>query len=83
MNIIDTFENFINPEARKLEIKNMAQMELIQMDGGDDIAGTWIDKNAKRFNELLEDPRNNFYELLADEKTHAEALEQIRSKFYH
>lgn len=83
MGFIERVENFINPDERKFEVKQQAQMELIQMAGGDDIAGTWIDANAKRFNELINDPQYNFYKLLSDKETHDEALLKIKNKLYH
>ena len=53
------------------------------MSGGDDIAGTWIDANGKRFDELLEDSQYNFYNLLLDEKTYNDTLQKIKDKLYH
>lgn len=81
--IINKVESRVNPENHRFEIKQKAQMELIQMAGGDDFAGAWIDANAKRFDELMNDARFNFIERLANEDTHAEALKEIQSKFYH
>ena len=84
---IEKIENLVdkrfNPERRKLSTKNQAQIELIQKAGGDDFAGTWIDANGRRFDELVNDPRYNFIERLGDEKTHADALKEIDSKLYH
>lgn len=73
----------INPREHTFEIKQKAQIELIQKAGGDDFAGTWIDANGRRFEELVSDPRYNFIDRLADEDTHAEALAEIDSKLYH
>lgn len=80
---INKTEKLINPREHLFEIKQKAQIELIQKAGGDDFAGTWIDANGRRFEELVNDPRFNFIERLGDEKTHAEALKEIDSKLYH
>ncbi|MEK7568669.1 MAG: hypothetical protein AAB497_00975 [Patescibacteria group bacterium] len=81
--IINRTEKLINPKQHSFDIKQSAQTELIQKAGGDDFAGTWIDANGRRFEELVNDPRYNFIERLGDEKTHAEALKEIDSKLYH
>lgn len=81
--IIVNIERRVNPEEYLFEVKQKAQMELIQMAGGDDFAGTWIDSNAIRFDELINDPQFDFIKRLANEKTHAAALAEIQSKFYH
>ena len=80
---INKTEKLINPREHLFEIKQKAQIELIQKAGGDDFAGTWIDANGRRFEELVSDPRYDFIERLADEKTHGEALKEIDSKLYH
>ncbi len=82
-NIVNKAEGYINPEQNKFEIIQSAQMELISRAGGDDFAGTWIDANSARFRELIEDPRNNFIERLANDDTREEALAEIQSKLYH
>lgn len=82
-NITQKLDSVISPEQNKFEIKQAAQMELIQMAGGDDIAGTWIDANGRRFDELMNDPQYNFTERLANENTREEALNEIRTKLYH
>ena len=81
--LINKTETLINPEEYKFEIKQKAQMELIQMAGGDDVAGTWIDAQGRRFDELMNDPNFNFIERLANEDTHQEAIAEIQSKLYH
>jgi len=81
--IINKTENLIDPEQNKFEIMQGAQMELIQRAGGDDMAGTWIDANAARFREVINDPQFNFIERLANEDTHEEALIEINKKLYH
>lgn len=81
--IIDKIERRASPAEYVFEVKQKAQMELIQMAGGDDFAGTWIDANAKRFDELMNDPEFDFINRLANEETHAETLKEIQSKFYH
>lgn len=81
--LINEAEDFIDPEEHKFEIKQRAQMELIQIAGGEDFAGTWIDANAGRFNELINNPQFNFIERLANEDTHKEALAEIQGKLYH
>ena len=81
--IINRIEKLINPKQHSFDIKQEAQKELIQKAGGDDFAGTWIDANGRRFDELVNDPRYNFIERLGDEETHAEALKEIDSKLYH
>lgn len=81
--LINKAEDFIDPEEHKFEVKQQAQMELIQTAGGEDFAGTWIDANARRFNELINDPQFNFIERLANEDTHNEALAEIQGKLYH
>ncbi|HBB44001.1 MAG: hypothetical protein UW27_C0001G0075 [Parcubacteria group bacterium GW2011_GWA1_44_13] len=83
MGIIDRIENLIKPEDKRFEVKMRAQYDIIQMSGGDDIAGTWIDANGKRFDELLEDSQYNFYNLLLDEKTYNDTLQKIKDKLYH
>ena len=80
---INRTEKLINPREHLFEIKQKAQIELIQKAGGDDFAGTWIDANGRRFDELMNDPKYNFVERLADEDTHADTLKEINSKLYH
>lgn len=87
MNIFEKFvgkaENLISPDQNRFEIIQGAQMELIQRAGGDDFAGTWIDANSARFREIIENPKNNLIEKLANNKTREEALEEIQGKLYH
>ncbi|MBI3634448.1 MAG: hypothetical protein HY228_02405 [Candidatus Yonathbacteria bacterium] len=81
--VINRVEKRINPQQYFFEIKQKAQIELIQKAGGDDVAGVWIDANGRRFDELMNDPEYNFIERLVDEETHADALKEIDSKLYH
>lgn len=81
--IINSTERIVNSDDYQFEVKQRAQIELIQLAGGDEVAGTWIDANGKRFDELMKDPQYNFIERLAYTRTHDEALKEIQSKFYH
>lgn len=83
MSIIEKIGNFISPNERRFELKMKAQFDIIEEAGGEDIAGTWIDANGKRFDEILEDPQYDFYKLLSDEKTYTETLQKIKNKLYH
>lgn len=83
MSITEKIENFISPNERRFELKMKAQFDIIEGAGGEDIAGTWIDANGRRFDEILEDPQYDFYKLLSDEKTYPEALQKIKNKLYH
>jgi len=82
-NITQKADSLVNPEQNRFEIIQSAQMDLIQRAGGDDFAGTWIDANSVRFRELIDDPKNNFIERLADDNTREEALNEIQEKLYH
>ena len=75
--------SFINTEQNRFEIIQGAQMELIERAGGEDFAGTWIDANSGRFRELVEDPKNNLIERLANENLRADALKEMQEKLYH
>lgn len=86
MGIIDSIENWVekraDPEGHSLEITNKAQMELMR-EFGEDRSGVWIDAYARRFRELVDEPESDLLERLADESTHADAVEEIKRKLYH
>lgn len=81
--MVNKADSFINPEQNRFEIIQGAQMELIERAGGNDFAGTWIDANSARFREIIDDPKNNFIERLANEETREGALNEIQTKLYH
>lgn len=81
--IIGKIERRTNSDEYRFEIKQKAQIELIQMAGGDDFAGTWIDANGRRFEELMNDQEFDFINRLANKETRTETLKEIQSKFYH
>lgn len=60
--------------------RNMAQMELAKESGQDLI--TWVGEHANDFGELVaENPA--LLERLAQDNTHAEALEEVKKEIYH
>ena len=89
-NFINKVENFITKklspgeyQAHRFDIKQAAQIELMQAFGGDDKAGTWIDAYSRQFEELLSNPELDLIARLDDEVTRTEALEEIKKKLYH
>lgn len=75
--------NFINPEGAKLDITNAAQMELMELMGSANDPVVWINANAARFRQLIDDPDRDLIERLANEHTHAEAITEIKNNLYH
>lgn len=74
----------MNLGQSRIEVTNQAQIELIRMVGEDQITMLdWIATNSEKFNRLMNDPKFNFIERLADDMTHAEAIEEIKEKLYH
>ncbi len=73
----------LNPDQYKFEVKNLAQIEIIEAYGGDDRAGTWIDAYAPRFNELMNDAELGLLHRLGDKEAHDGAIEEIKQKLYH
>ena len=80
---LQKIEEGADEELDTFGIKRQAQMELMYLAGGEEGADDWIIANGERFNRLMYDPQYNFIERLADEKTHIEALQELRSKLYH
>ncbi len=78
-----TDEKKVDLGESSFEVKQNSQEELMLMVGGDTVALDWINSNAKRFDELINDPKFNFIERLANKDTHNEALLEIRGKLYH
>ncbi|MFA5997104.1 MAG: hypothetical protein WC791_01290 [Candidatus Paceibacterota bacterium] len=74
---------FENPDEKKFDIKMKAQLEVMDGVGDGDTALEWIVTNGERFDNLLNDPQYNFYNLLADEKTHEDAIKEIKNKLYN
>lgn len=60
--------------------RNMAQIELAQESGKDLI--TWIGEYANDFGELVAE-KPALLERLAQDDTHAEALEEVKKEIYH
>ena len=85
--LISKVENWVNkktnPEQYNFDAKQQAQIELIRAFGGDDMAGTWIDAYARRFDELMNDSTADLVNRLSKKETRAEALEEIKNKLYH
>ena len=79
---INKGEKLINSKQYAFEVKQKAQIELIQKAGGDDFAGTWIDANGRRFDELVNDPRYDFIERLPHKNTHTTGLPEKNKKAY-
>ena len=60
--------------------RNMAQMELAKESGQDLI--TWIGEHANDFGTLVAE-KPALLERLAQDDTHAEALEEVKKEIYH
>lgn len=71
------------PEEVEFAIKQLAQLELMKMAGGESNVADWIKANAQRFDEIFNNKKFNFGARLKDESTHAEALEEIKQKLYY
>lgn len=85
--LISKIEDFITPrgnsEQHKFAVKQQTQIELIDAFGGDDMAGTWIDAYSRQFEEMINNPGLDLIHRLEKKETHAETLEEIKSKLYH
>lgn len=63
--------------------KQKIQIELMRSAGGESDALSWIEANARRLQQILENKEDNFIERFNDPETHAEVIEQIKRKLYH
>lgn len=79
-NLVDGAKNLINPEQKRFETIQMAQIELIERSGNADTPYVWIEINSGPFRQLIDDTRFNYVERLGDKNTHIAAIEEIESK---
>ena len=86
MGFLDKMEQWIeekvDPAEYHLEVTNKTQMDLMNA-FGEEKSGVWIDAYARRFRELIDEPRSDLFDRLADSDTYSEALEEIKRRLYH
>lgn len=77
-----SMEKFITTEDT-FTVKQNAQMEIINEEGGGVVALEWIQSNGEKFDALMRDPQHDFIEKLANPDTHDAAIGEIKKMLHH